>query len=146
MTRVRTDAWLLRGISSIPGELRLANGKLSFTSSAYGSAWPFQLRRLGQLLDQPSLAKALEEGKTFQFFQWQAEQVQSSVPWYYFGGGIKVRHQGILLRFSFGRPTSGGHNLATAVSDLKELGAMRSRGKLWAKALASAASRTTGEA
>ncbi len=146
MTRLRTDAWLLRGISSIPGELRLANGKVSFTSSAYGSAWPFQLRKLGQLLDQPSLAMALEEGKTFQFFQWQAEQVQSSVPWYYFGGGIKVRHQGILLRFSFGRPTSGGHNLATAVSDLKELGAMRSRGKLWAKALATAASRTTGEA
>ncbi len=129
MTRLRTDAWLLRGISSIPGELRLATGKLSFTSSAYGSAWPFQLRKLGQLLAQPSLAKALEEGKTFQFFQWQAEQVQSSVPWYYFGGGIKLRHQGIHLRFSFGRPTSGGHNLATAVSDLKKLGTMRSRGQ-----------------
>ncbi len=146
MTRLRTDAWLLRGISSIPGELRLANGRLSFTSSAFGSAWPFQLRKLGRLLDQPSLAKSLEEGKTFQLFQWSADQVQSTVPWYYFGGGIKLRHQGIHLRFSFGRPTSGGHNLATAVADLKELGTMRSRGKLWSKALANAASRTTGEA
>jgi hypothetical protein len=146
MTRLRTDAWLLRGISSIPGELRLANGKLSFTCSVFGSAWPFQLRKLGVLLDQPSLAKALEEGKTFQLFQWSVEQVQSTVPWYYFGGGIKLRHQNVHLRFSFGRPTSGGHNLATAAADLKELGAMRSRGKLWSKALATAASRTTGEA
>jgi hypothetical protein len=146
MTRLRTDAWLLRGISSIPGELRLASGKLSFTSSEFGSAWPFQLRKLGQLLDQPSLAKSLEEGKTFQLFQWHVDQVQSTVPWYYFGGGIKLRHQGIQLRFSFGRPTSGGHNLAAAASDLKEFGVMRSRGKLWSKALATAASRTTGEA
>ena len=146
MTRLRTDAWLLRGISSIPGELRLAGGKLSFTCSAFGSAWPFQLRKLGQLFDQPSLAKSLEEGKQFQLFQWCVEQVQSTVPWYYFGGGIKLRHQGIELRFSFGRPTSGGHNLAAAASDLKELGAMRGRGKLWSKALATAASRSTGEA
>lgn len=145
MTRLRTDAWLLRGISSIPGELRLSNGTLSFTSSRFGSAWPFQLRKLGQLLDQPSLAKSLEEGKPLQLFQWRADQVQSTVPWYYFGGGIKLRHQGVQLRFSFGRPTSGGHNLATAAADLKELGTMRSRGKLWSKALATAASRTKGE-
>jgi hypothetical protein len=146
MTRLRSDAWLLRGISSIPGELKLANGKLTFTCSTFGSAWPFQLRKLGQLLGQPSLAEALEEGNTVQVFQWRVEQVQSTVPWYYFGGGIKLRHQGIHLRFSFGRPTSGGHNLASAAADLKELGAMRSRGKLWSKALATAASRTTGEA
>jgi hypothetical protein len=146
MTRLRTDAWLLRGISSIPGELRLANGNLSFTCSAYGSAWPFQLRKLGQLLNQPTLAKALEEGKTFLLFQWPVEQVQSTVPWYYFGGGIKLRHHNIRFRFSFGRPTSGGHILASAAADLKELGAMRSRGKLWSKALATAASRPTGEA
>lgn len=146
MIRLRTDAWLLRGISSIPGELRLANGKLSFTCSAFGSAWPFQLRKLGQLLDQPSLAKALEDGKTLQLFQWPVEQVQPTVPWYYFGGGIKLRHQGIQLRFSFGRPSSGGHSLAAAASDLKELGVMRSRGKRWAKALATAASRTSDEA
>jgi hypothetical protein len=146
MTRLRTDAWLLRGISSIPGELKLANGKLTFTCSAFGSAWPFQLRKLGQLLDQPLLAKALEEGKTFQLFQWRVEHVQSTVPWYYFGGGIKLQHQGTHLRFSFGRPTSGGHNLASAAADFKELGAMRSRGKLWSRALATAASRPTGEA
>ena len=135
MNHLRTDAWLLRGISSIPGELQLAAGTLSFTCSGTGSAWPFQLRTLGKTMKQPSLVEALEEGKQFQLFQWPADQVQAYLPWYYFGGGIKLRHRGIHLRFSFGRPASSGYVLASAAAELNEVGTMRSRGKLWAAAL-----------
>jgi hypothetical protein len=60
MSRLRTDAWLLRGVSSIPGELRLAAGTSSFTSSGTGSAWPLQRRRLGRALAQPTLAESAE--------------------------------------------------------------------------------------
>jgi hypothetical protein len=146
MSRLRTEAWLLRGISTLPGELRLNAGKLSFISSGTGSTWPFQLRRLGALLNQPALAKAVEEGRPFQLFEWSAHQVQVSTPWYYFGGGIKLKHQATELRFSFGRPASGSHGLAGAAAELQEVGAMRSRGKLWAKALSNETAQNSGEA
>jgi len=144
MNRLRTSAWLLRGISSIPGELQLAAGILTFTCSGPGSAWPFQLRKLGQVIHQPYAAQSLEDGKPLQLFRRPAHQVQTTLPWYYFGGGIKLQHQGIQLRFSFGRPTSGRRGLASAAAELKEVSTMRSRGRLWAKALAAAASRNTG--
>lgn len=146
MSRLRTDAWLLRGVSSIPGELRLAAGTVSFTCSGTGSAWPFQLRRLGRALAQPTLAESLEAGRAFQLFRWPVAQVHATVPWYYFGGGIRLRHQGIELRFSFGRPASGSRSLAAAAAELEEVRSMRSRGRLWAKALAASASRGSGDA
>jgi hypothetical protein len=146
MSRLRTKAWLLRGISSLPGELRLTAGKLSFISSGTGSTWPFQLRKLGIVLSQPGLAKTVEEGKPFQFFVWPAHLVEAETPWYYFGGGIKLRHQSTELRFSFGRPASNSHSLARAAEELEEIGAMRGRGKLWAQALAKATARNAGEA
>lgn len=146
MTRLRTDAWLLRGISSIPGELRLSAGTLTFTCSGTGSAWPFQLRALGRVMGRPSLAESLEDGQPFQLFRWPVDQVHAAVPWYYFGGGIKLRHQGIRLRFSFGRPASNGRNLAAAAAELREVGDMRRRGRLWQQALSSAASRSDRKA
>jgi hypothetical protein len=146
MSRLRTEAWLLRGISSLPGELRLSSGSLSFISAGTGSTWPFQLRKLGAALNQPGLAKAVDEGRPFQFFVWPSHQVQATTPWYYFGGGIKLKHQGTQLRFSFGRPASSGQGLASAGAELKEISSMRSRGRLWAEALSKATGRNPGEA
>jgi hypothetical protein len=146
VSRLRTEAWLLRGISTLPGELRLNAGKLSFISSGPGSTWPFQLRKLGLLLDQPALARAVEEGKPFQLFEWSAREVQVTVPWYYFGGGIKLKHQATELRFSFGRPASSTHGRASAAAELQEVGAMRSRGKLWARALSNVSAPKSGDA
>lgn len=145
MSRLRSEAWLLRGISSLPGELGLNAGKLSFISTATGSTWPFQLRKLGAVLNRKGLAKAVEEGKPFQFFEWPAHEVRVSMPWYYFGGGIKFKYQDTELRFSFGRPVSTGPELADVAAELRELGAMRSRGKLWAKALSDAQARSSGK-
>jgi hypothetical protein len=68
------------------------------------------------------------------------------VPWYYFGGGIKLSYKGTDLRFSFGRPASSSRTLANAAAELNELGAMRKRGRLWAQALAKATERNAGEA
>ena len=45
---IRTEAWLLRGISSLPGMLELADGNLSFTAFGSGNFWGFQLRKLEQ--------------------------------------------------------------------------------------------------
>ena len=136
MNRLETDAWLLRGISSLPGELRLASGRLSFVCSGSGSARPFQIRRLAQVMGQPCLVEAIAEGRAVPLFVWPADQVETVFPWYYFGGGLKLRYRGVQLRFSFGRPASPGYGLGAAASDLKEAATMRSRGKLWSKALA----------
>ncbi len=67
---LRTDAWLLRGMSSIPGELRLSAGTLSFVCSGTGSAWPFRLRKLARALRDPSLVNVLQEGPPAPLFQW----------------------------------------------------------------------------
>jgi hypothetical protein len=138
MTDLRTDAWLLRGIGSIPGELKLTSGTLAFEAFGTGSAWPFQLRKLQHLLSQPQLAQSLEQGNSIQLFSWPARDVSCVLPWYYFGGGMKLQHDGVELRFSFGRPSSGGQSLAQAGTELQEVGTMRARGKLWAAALAKA--------
>ena len=146
MSRLRTEAWLLRGISSLPGELRLISGNLSFVSAGTGSTWPFQLRKLGVVLNQPALAKTVEDGNPFQFFMWPAHQVAVVMPWYYFGGGIKLNYEATELRFSFGRPASSNRTLAGAAAELNEMSAIRGRGRLWAQALAKATERNAGEA
>lgn len=136
MTQLDTDAWLLRGISSIPGELRLAAGVLSFTCTGAGSAWPSQLRKLGRAVHQPQLAAALESQTRLELFRWPVDGIVATVPWYYFGGGIVLRHQGITLRFSFGRPASSGDGISDASAEFHEVGVMRRRGKIWMDALA----------
>jgi hypothetical protein len=98
------------------------------------------------LLNQPTLAKAVEEGKPFQLFEWSTQHIQVTAPWYYFGGGIKLKHQATELRFGFGRPASSSRGLAGAAAELQEVGTMRSRGKLWAKALSNATPRKSGDA
>lgn len=138
MDRLHTDAWLLRGISSIPGELHLASGTLSFTCTGAGSAWPFQLRKLGRVIRSPELTTALEAGTPFELFRWPASTVAATQPWYYFGGGIVLRHDGITLRFSFGRPATHGDGVAAAADELHQVRAMRRRGALWVSALAHA--------
>ena len=131
---LRTDAWLLRGISGIPGELRLRAGTLSFTAHGAGSAWPRQLHKLAALLDRPPFNAALDAGTPVELFAWPVAEICVSQPWYYFGGGIKLRHRGAGLRMSFGRPVAR-HAPGRAFADLREVVTMRARGRLWAAAL-----------
>lgn len=140
--RLRTDAWLLRGISSIPGELRLAAGTLSFTCRGTGSAWPFQLRKLAHAVHQPQLHATLEQGKSFELFRWPVNELTAAQPWYYFGGGLLLRHEGVTLRFSFGEPASNSDGIGSAADQLSEVRSMRRVGALWVSALASVAAQT----
>ena len=104
MSDLHTDAWLLRGISSIPGELSLRSEVLSFTASGPGSAWPFQLRKLGELFQQPALQTELNAGLTIPLFAWPVREISASMPWYYFSGGITLQRRGVRVRLGFGLP------------------------------------------
>ena len=139
MSDLHTDAWLLRGISSIPGELSLRSEVLSFTASGSGSAWPFQLRTLGELFQQPALQTELNAGLTISLFAWPVREISASMPWYYFSGGITLQRRGVRVRLGFVRPVDAGRIPGRALAGLAEVGAARECGKLWASTLTEAA-------
>jgi hypothetical protein len=144
MNRLRTEAWLLRGISSIPGELVLEGGALKFIARGTGSAWPWQIAKIERALQLSGYASAAKDGKPFALFEWPVSEVDAVVPWYYFGGGIVLARNGRRLRFSFGSPASTNQSLASAFENIRKVGAMRSRGKLWSAAIEKA-SRKPGD-
>lgn len=139
MSDLHTEAWLLRGISSIPGELSLRSEVLSFTASGSGSAWPFQLRKLGELFQQPALQTELNAGLTISLFAWPVREISASMPWYYFSGGITLQRRGVRVRLGFVRPVDAGRIPGRALAGLAEVGAARECGKLWASTLTEAA-------
>ena len=134
MTHLCTQAWLLRGISTLPGELCLHGELLTFTCLDTGSTWPFQLRKLGVLLEQPGLADAVERGQEFELFEWPVREIEVSMPWYYFGAGLKLVNQGVNLRFSF-CPPSPTYNTSVRGSS-SNLSQGLASGRLWSQALA----------
>lgn len=138
MERLRTAAWLLRGISSIPGELRLERGVLVFTATGAGTLWPFQWRRLARALQRPTLSPPAHGETAVDLFAWPVEAVRVTAPWYWFGGGMVVRHAGVRLRLSFGAPASHAEGLGEATDQLREVRVMRARGREWRDALAAA--------
>ena len=146
MNTIRTDAWILRGISSIPGDLVLSDDAITFTATGTGSAWPWQLRKLGREMGAPKLARIIDSGQRTVVFRWPVQELKFWVPWYYFGGGMKIQHSGHVLKLSFGRPFDrvGSRNdpaedLRQAAANLKEVGVMRNNGALWVSALSAAA-------
>ena len=141
MAGLHSQAWLIRGISGIPGELRLSSETLSFVATGTGSAWPFQLRKLAAQLHQPLPGETLEQGQPVQLFAWPVQEVVSHAPWFYFGGGINLRRGGVGLRISFGRPVGVLGDPGPGLAGLRELSAMRALGELWANALAEASRR-----
>ena len=140
------EAWLLRGISSIPGRLVLLDGAVSFVVDGTGSAWSWQLRRLEREFDAPGFASAVDEGTPRALFQWAVGTFRYSAPWYFFGGGIRLAHGANVVRLSFGRPAeTGAVNVASAVNNLQKVADMRRRGRLWLDTLASAESSIMNE-
>lgn len=145
--RMRSPAWLLRGISSIPGELILRNGILSFVGRDTGSAWPWQLRKLERELDAPGSAARIDDGRPTTLFSEPVASLGWRVPWYTFRGGLNLRVRGRWLRFSLGRPANTrldhrsplpGMAAAGAAAQLAEIGVMRGRGRHWIRALTAA--------
>lgn len=146
--KLRTEAWLLRGISSLPGELALLNGTLTYFVAGTGSAWPWQLRKLERAFGVSGLAGGVDSGRRVKLFSEPVQSLRAWCPWYYFGGGIKVTVRGTTLRFSFGTPANmrvrrhhlgPGAALKDVADNLGEISVMRKRGKLWLAALDKAA-------
>ena len=130
-TQFGTDAWLLRGIRSLPGTLQLARRCLSFTAFDAGNFRPRQLRALEQDFGRPGLVETLTAGKTAVVFELPLSAVQAvRFPWYYFSGGLHLTLNGVRYRFGFDEPSNtkgageGGDLLGSAVR-------ARRRGKAW---------------
>jgi hypothetical protein len=129
--RFGTDAWLLRGIHSLPGTLQLARGRLSFTAFDTGNLRRRQLRALEHEFGRQGLTATLEQGRTVVLFDLSPSEVQEvCFPWYYFSGGLTLTVNDICYRFGFDQPsnTKGageGGNLIRSISTA------RKRGKMW---------------
>jgi hypothetical protein len=115
---LRTPAWLLVGLTrSKPGVLELADGRFAFTT---------------------------EEGTVFEVSLSEVSEVK--FPWYYFGGGVKLRIGADRYRLSFVRPNDASDipdrllagtefgapaALLTAGRKLLDIGEGRQAGKNW---------------
>ena len=85
MDNVETEAWLLIGITgNVPGFLSLADGQLTFVTSDGGIVFEAPVSSVGDV----------------------------KVPWYYFGGGMKLTVGTERYRLSFVLPTAAGGGVA----------------------------------
>jgi hypothetical protein len=138
--KLKSPAWLLRGISSLPGELKVANGRLTYKAFGFGTFWRYQLERLEKDSGVEGLADRLDNGETAGVLDMPVSEVNARFPWYYFSGGLVIETGGAVYKFSFGRPASSGssignRDLARALNELRTAGSMRTTGKTWRKAL-----------
>ncbi len=125
-----TRAWLLRGISSIPGTLKLSKGRLSFTASDAGTCWGFQLRKLEAQAGRAGLAERLSKDKNTVVFDVPLADVQQvHFPWFYFSGGVKLTLHGVRYRFGFDKPANT--RMPSEGVDLSEIKKARRSGKAW---------------
>ena len=144
---ISSTAFLLRGISSIPGELTLTQaGRLSYVANGGpGSAWGWQLRKIERQAGRSGLAKRIDDGDDDAVvFDVPVASVAVRFPWYYFSGGLVVTLAGVQYRFSLGTPanmqfpTNRGDIEAVAgrvQAELSEVATMRLAGKAWKAAL-----------
>lgn len=126
-----TDAWLLRGIHSLPGMLQLAQGRLSFTAFDAGTFRRSQLRSLEHEFGRDGLAETLRDGKTAVVFDRPLSDVQAvRFPWYYFSGGFHLTLNGECYRFGFDQPsnTQGAGEGGDLIGSISRA---RRRGKAW---------------
>ena len=126
-----SDAWLLRGISSLPGTLALSRGRLSFVAHGTGSFWRFQLRKLAEQTGQAGLAQHLAEAAPVTLFAVPVAAIDElRFPWYTFSGGLDVTLNGVRYRFGFDRPANTELSNDTAQA-INEIGQARRTGKAW---------------
>lgn len=120
-------AWLLRGISSVPGELRLRGSQLSFVAQERGSAWDWQLKKLQRNSRDADFADKLRSGNHATLFNEPLAAVTVRFPWYYFSGGLVVMVRRQVYRLSFGQAASS----SMASNELEAVSTMRRVGKRW---------------
>ncbi len=133
---MESPAWLLRGISALPGRLRLVEGRLSFTALGTGSAWGWQLRQLGRQAASPRLGQELASGRPALVFDDDLAQLAIRSPWYWFGGGIIVASSRGSFRLAFGPPV--GSDGGDGYCELAKIEPMRMLGARWRSVLRAA--------
>lgn len=135
--KLDSPAWLLRGISALPGRLSLVGGTLSLTLHGTGSAWDWQLRKLDRSAAATDLGARLRLGQPALLFRERLENVVVGSPWYYFSGGLIVRTARGSWRISFGRPAgaAGLEGLGEGADELATAIAMRRLGSRWLQVL-----------
>jgi hypothetical protein len=144
---ISSTAFLLRGISSIPGELKLTKeGRLSFVANCgAGTAWGWQLRKIERETRRPGLAKRIDVGDDTVVFDVPLSTVAIEFPWYYFSGGLIATVDGVRYKFSLGTPANMrmptnradiGAVTDRVETELSEVAAMRRAGKAWQAAIA----------
>lgn len=142
MTGSRFDSpvWLLRGISSLPGQMNLVDGWLSLRLLSEGNAWDWQLRKLSRLTADSDLIEKFLDGQRPLVFRERLENLSIRWPWYYFRGGLVVTAGEARWRISFGPPVGnvGNRSLEGALDNLNTVVSMRAIGKLWLQAIESA--------
>lgn len=120
-------AWLLVGIRSIPGELRLQRGRLSFVAQGTGTALERQLLRFERHACSEDFSSRLKAGQRATLFDELLADVQVASPWHFFSGGMVVTTRCDSYRFAFGQPLPAWD----ACQDMKAAARMRRVGKQW---------------
>lgn len=128
---LQTPAWLLRGIRSVPGTLRLANGRLSFAASDAGNLSSRQRRILERDTGRDGLAARLNQGLETVVFDVPLSDVHDvRVPWYYVSGGLKLTVRGVPYRFGFD-PPANTRGSAEGADLWRVIAQARRRGAAW---------------
>jgi hypothetical protein len=97
----------MRGIGNLFGEMKLGNGRLSFTTLGYGQLLSFQLRRLEQEADQPDFAQKVKNGERAVLFDVTLNELSNvAFPWYYLSGGVKLLVRGVTYKLLFSAPNN----------------------------------------
>jgi len=139
MPGIRHDskAWLLRGISALPGHLSLAGGWLSLRLLGSGSAWDWQLDKLARLAADADLIEQLLNGQRPLVFRQQLQTLAIRWPWYYFKGGMVITTARSRWRISFGPPVdnAGNRSLAGVIDHWNTIIDMRQTGQHWLQAI-----------
>jgi hypothetical protein len=93
---LRSPEWLITGVGSVPGELKLADGRLSFTAFGRGNLGRRQLNKLEGDAHQPGLADRMNGGENSVVFELPITEVEVEFPWHYFECGLRVRVENVL--------------------------------------------------
>ena len=144
-TNFGTQAWLLQGVNSIPGVMKLEDGRLSYTAVGCGTFGSRSLHDLASRLGKDVAADKLEDGDEALLFDVALAEVQDvNFPWYYFSGGVKLSVHGVGLRFGFDRPANtmmsdavadSMENLVEGIESVAEISRARKSGKVWKELL-----------
>ncbi|MQY05798.1 hypothetical protein [Actinomadura macrotermitis] len=132
---MKSIVWLMMGSTgSVPGSLHLADGRLVFEAYGRGALTGGQLRELEARSGRPGLGAHLDADRPGVVFDVPVSAVGGlTFPWYYFGGGMKLKVGDAPYRFSFLQPQNT--RMPGDIRGLGDIPGGRAAGKGWKNAL-----------